>query len=127
MTTAALRVLRALARWLAKIGRWLLEELVKAGAAEMAAYMRARARYFIRVAPEKRSPKWWRARARRWRRAADWLDGNWSDAAKALAKGAEALTRRQRRKAMQRAEDALARATEKIHALPVFAEDEREP
>jgi len=111
--TIALSILRGLARVLLSIGGWLLRQGARVGWRKLVAYLEVRAEHFAergRELGEKMALRreWLRDRARRWRRAAKWLEANWPSIDGAIA-------------------DAEARATAGIDAIPehVDAEDLR--
>ena len=92
------RLLRRLYGVLWTIGGWLLRVLLRRGHAETVAYMRIRADAFFEEARERQAGgrglvDWYKARARRWRRAAAWLAKRWPDVEGALEE-AEADARR---------------------------------
>lgn len=121
------RILRQLLRWVVKLGRWLFDEATVLGAESLAAYLRVRARHFLRRAKTARMPGWWRRRARRWRRAADWIDKRWREVTKALGDIAKLRTKRLRRRLLDKAEAKAVELEDEIRSAPWHSDDEVEP
>lgn len=85
------KILRALTRWLWKIGSWVIRELARWTLREVVAYLRIRAgayaergRGLVREGKYVARGRWLQRRARRWRGVARWLEARWPDAQEAL-------------------------------------------
>lgn len=78
-----------------RIGRWVLERLLKRGAERLGAYMLERAESVftarLRRAKTERRKRWLRGRIARWKKAGAWLLAWASDVATCIAGEADAL------------------------------------
>lgn len=77
---------RRLLNILRRIGRWVFDELLAVGATALADYMLVRSRKFLRDAKTSKHAQWLRARARRWKKASEWIRGSGTAAAREVTR-----------------------------------------